>query len=462
MSDIVCISPIDAKEFARRATASETEIATALSELRSAQKAWAKTPLHERAAILERFLEIMRGQNDDVARELAQQMGRPIRYGGEFRSMNERVRYLIDAAPKALAPQMPFDDREGFIRYVERVPVGVVFVVAPWNYPYLTAVNTIIPALMAGNAVLLKHAAQTILVGERFQKALDQAGLPKGLFRNIVLSHDDTAKILSSGAVNHCTFTGSVEGGRAIERAAAGTFMTTTLELGGKDPAYVRADCDVAFAVENLVDGAFFNSGQSCCGVERIYVHERLYDQFVASFVDLTKQYVLGNPLDEATTMGPMAHKRFADVVRAQVADAVAAGAKSLIDPKSFAANDDATAYLAPQVLIDVDHRMRFMHEETFGPAVGIMKVKDDVEALALMNDCQYGLTASIWTKDIERAEILAHEIESGVVFANRCDYVDPGLVWTGVKDTGKGASVGQLGYDGITRPRAIHLKQIT
>jgi acyl-CoA reductase-like NAD-dependent aldehyde dehydrogenase len=459
MSDIICISPVDGTELARRPSATSAQIDAALTRARAAQKAWATESLEARAAILTRFLEIMRGMNEDVTRELAQQMGRPIRYGGEFRSLEERVRYLIDLAPSALAPLLPPDERPGFIRRVERVPLGIVFVVAPWNYPYLTASNTIIPALMAGNAVLLKHAAQTLLVGERFQQALDAAGLPAGLFQNIVLTHDDTAKILSSGSVNHITFTGSVEGGRAIERAAAGSFTSCTLELGGKDPAYVRADADLDFAVENIVDGAYYNSGQCCCGIERVYVHESHFDRFVDGFAALASTYVLGNPLDQATTLGPMANRRFADLVRGQTADAVARGGKTLIDEGRFPANKEGSPYLMPQAVIDVGNDMAIMQEENFGPLVGIMKVKDDAQALALMNDSQFGLTASIWTQDLKAAEALSAGLETGTVFANRCDYVDPGLAWTGVKHTGRGASVGKLGYEGLTRPRSIHLR---
>ena len=461
MADLVCISPIDGRELVRRATATPEEIAAVLQRLGSAQKSWAQVSLAERAAILDRFLEILRVQNEEVAVEMAWQMGRPVRYGGEFRSFEERVRYLIDLAPSALAPMMPADRRDGLSRHIVRAPLGIVFVVAPWNFPFLTAVNTIVPALMAGNAVLLKHAAQTLLVGDRFQAALDAAGLPPGLFHHIALSHEDTARILATGSVDHITFTGSVAGGRAIERAAAGTFTSCTLELGGKDPAYVRADADLDFAVENIGDGAYFNSGQSCCGIERIYVHEHLYDKFVDGFAALTSQYLLGDPLDQATTMGPMAATRFADLVRAQTADALARGGKALIDPALFPASKDGTPYLMPQAVVDVDHSMAIMRDENFGPLVGIMKVKDDNEAVRLMNDSEYGLTASIWTADIAAAEALGSELETGTVFANRCDYVDPGLAWTGVKNTGRGASVGQLGYDGLTRPKSIHLRKV-
>ena len=459
MSDIVCISPIDGSELARRPAATEGAIARAVAEARAAQRDWRRVPIAERAAHVLRFLDAMLAMSQEIVPELAQQMGRPVRYGGEFGGFEERVRYVADMAEEALAPVIPHDARPGFTRYIRRDPLGLVLVVAPWNYPYLTAVNTIAPALIAGNAVLLKHAAQTILVGERFQAAMDRAGLPQGLFANLVLTHDQTSRLIGSGAVDFVNFTGSVEGGRAIERAAAGTFTPLGLELGGKDPAYVRADADLAFAVANLVDGAFYNSGQCCCGIERIYVHENLYDRFVDGFVELTSHYVLGNPLDEATTLGPMAQKRFADLIRGQIRQAVDRGATAHIDPAAFPANREGTPYLAPQVLTGVDHSMSVMRDESFGPVVGIMKVKGDEDALALMNDSVYGLTASVWTTDLEAAERLGGEIETGTVFMNRCDYLDPGLAWTGVKETGRGASLSRIGFEMLTRPKSFHLR---
>lgn len=459
MGEIVCISPVDGREVARRATATSAEINAALKDARAAQAGWRRTPLAERKALALKFMDALLSLNQEVVPELALQMGRPVRYGGEFRPVEERVRTMIELADESLADIVP-KPRDGFKRFIRRDPVGVVLVVAPWNYPFLTAVNTIVPAIIAGNAVILKHASQTILAGERFQQAMDKAGAPKGLFRNLVLSHDDTSKILSSGSVDHVNFTGSVEGGRAIERAAAGTFTTVGLELGGKDPAYVRADADFDYAVENLVDGAFYNSGQCCCGIERIYVHENLYDRFVEKYVDLTSKYVLGNPLDEATTLGPMAHTRFADLVRAQTAEALAKGAKAHLNPKDFQADKPGTPYLAPQVLTDVNHSMKVMVDESFGPVVGIMKVKSDDEAVKLMNDSPYGLTASIWTSDIGKAEELGDQVETGTVYMNRCDYLDPSLAWTGVKDTGRGASLSELGYASLTRPKSFHLRE--
>jgi acyl-CoA reductase-like NAD-dependent aldehyde dehydrogenase len=460
MTDIVCISPVDGREVARRTSASPERIEGALAAARRAQAEWAKVPLAERKAKMEAFLSAMLAMNQEVVPELALQMGRPVRFGGEFRPFEERVRGMLALAEEALEPVVP-EPKEGFTRFIERAPLGVVLVVAPWNYPYLTAVNSIVPALVAGNAVILKHAAQTILVGERFEKAMQAADLPEGLFANLVLTHDDTARILSSGAVDHANFTGSVAGGRAIERASAGTFTSLGLELGGKDPAYVRADANFDHAVENLVDGAFYNSGQCCCGIERIYVHESLYDRFVEAAAALTRTYVLGSPLDEATTLGPMATVKGAGVVRAQIAEALAKGATAHIDTKAFAADDGKGPYVAPQILTGVDHSMSVMVEENFGPVVGIMKVSGDEEAVRLMNDSPYGLTAAIWTSDEEAALRLGQQIETGTVFMNRCDYLDPALAWTGVKDTGRGASLSEIGYAMLTRPKSYHLRRI-
>ncbi|SEB97052.1 Acyl-CoA reductase [Rhizobiales bacterium GAS191] len=458
MSEIVCVSPIDGREVARRTTATSSEIAAALSSAREAQREWARLPLRQRVATVLGAVEALGAMNEDIVAELATQMGRPVRYGGEFRGVEERARHMAAIAETALAPIIP-EPKQGFRRAVKREPLGLVLVIAPWNYPYLTAINSIVPALIAGNAVILKHAAQTILVGDRFQQAFDRAGLPKGLFTHLVLSHEDTARMLAAGAVDHCNFTGSVAGGKAIERAAAGSFTSLGLELGGKDPAYVRPDAAFTHAVENLVDGAFFNSGQCCCGIERIYVHEALYDGFVEAYAELTRRYVLGNPLAQETTLGPMAHQRFADLVRRQTEEALAKGAHGHVDAKAFAADAPGTPYLAPQVLTNVDHQMSVMVEESFGPVIGIMKVRSDDEAIALMNDSPYGLTASIWSSDVDAAEAIGDRVETGTVYLNRCDYLDPALAWTGVKDTGRGASLSEIGYAMLTRPKSFHLR---
>ena len=452
------ISPIDGSIYAERPYASEAAISAAVTAARQAQLGWAQLSIAERASYCRAALDALAAMQEAIIPEIAWQMGRPTRYGGENGGVQERGQYMIDIAEEALAPYVPAQ-KDGFRRYVKHVPLGVVMVIAPWNYPYLTAVNTIIPALMAGNSVILKHATQTLLTGERFAQAFEKAGIPKGVFQNIVLDHASTEKLLASGSIDHVNFTGSVGGGRAIEKAASGTFMSLGLELGGKDPAYVLPDVNLDHAVANLVDGAFFNSGQCCCGIERIYVHEAVYDQFVDSFIDLTKQYVVGNPLDSTTTLGPMAQARFADLIREQKAEALRKGAKAHVNMTVH--NDIAgSPYIAPEVLTNVDHQMSVMREESFGPIVGIMKVRNDEEALALMNDSIYGLTASLWTTDTDHAAALGDRIETGTVFMNRCDYLDPALVWTGVKDTGKGAALSPIGYGNLTRPKSFHLRE--
>ena len=459
MSLFTCTSPVDNSCYASRPFASDADVSAAISAARAAQREWRAQPIAVRAKFCSAFVDAMLAMQEEIVPELAWQMGRPVRYGaGELRGFEERARYMIDIAGGALANVVPAE-KQGFERYVTRDPLGIVLTVAPWNYPFLTAVNSVVPALMAGNAVILKHAAQTLVVGERFQAAIDKAGLPSGLFRNLALSHDQTGRLIGSRSVDMVCFTGSVEAGKVMEGAAAGAFINVGLELGGKDPAYVRADANLDFAVENLVDGAFFNSGQSCCGIERIYVHASVYEAFVQAFVAVTQQYQLGSPTDANTNLGPMVRRSAADFVRAQIAEAVAQGAKSLVDEAMFPASQVGTAYLSPHVLVDVNHDMRVMREESFGPVVGIMAVQDDDEAIRLMNDSDFGLTASIWTQDAAVAEALAGKIATGTVFMNRCDYLDPALAWTGVKDTGHGISLSELGYAQLTRVKSYHLR---
>jgi acyl-CoA reductase-like NAD-dependent aldehyde dehydrogenase len=460
MSDSVkIISPVDGSVYAERPIAKDAAVDAALSAARAALPKWRATPVAERGRYMLAFLDALLAMNDDITTELAWQMGRPVRYGGEKGGAEERTRAVVALAEEALQPYYP-PEKPGFRRYIAREPLGIVMVIAPWNYPYLTSINTIVPALLAGNAVILKHAAQTLLVGERFAEAFRQAGLPQGLFYNLVLSHEQTEKLIGSGRIDHINFTGSVAGGRAIERAASGTFASLGLELGGKDPAYVRADAKLDHAIENLVEGTFYNSGQCCCGIERIYVDAAVYDDFVAGFADLTRKYVVGNPLEQATTLGPMARASFADTERAQVAEANRKGAASLISMK-VEGDRSGSPYLAPEVLVNVNHQMEVMREESFGPVVGIMKVHDDDEAVMLMNDSPYGLTASIWTRDMDRAAELGSRIETGTVFMNRCDYLDPYLTWTGVKETGRGTALSRLGFETLTQPKSYHLREV-
>jgi acyl-CoA reductase-like NAD-dependent aldehyde dehydrogenase len=461
MADRICISPVDGREVARERPASSGEIAAAVAQARRAQAEWTRVPIAERGRLCLTAVEAMLAMQPEIAPELAWQMGRPVKFAGaELHGFEERARHMVAIAQAALAPIEP-TPRQGVRRYVRREPLGLVLTIAPWNYPYLTAVNSIVPALMAGNAVLLKHATQTLLVGGRFQAAMDRAGLPTGLFRNLTLSHGDTLKLIGSGQIDQVCFTGSVASGRAIEQAAAGTFAGVGLELGGKDPAYVRSDADLAHAVENLVDGSYFNSGQCCCGIERIYVHADIYDRFLAGFVEVTRRYVLDDPLDPNTTLGPLAQKRLAATVRAQIDEAVQKGARALVDSRNFKRDQADSGYVAPHVLIDVDHSMQIMREETFGPVVGIMKVRNDEEAIRLMNDSAYGLTASVWTQDLDAAEQIGAQVDTGTFYMNRCDYLDPALAWTGVKDSGRGATLSRIGYEMLTRPKSFHLRMV-
>lgn len=462
MSGFEVVSPIDGSTVARRAHASAAEIAAACAAARLAQRAWRAVPVPDRVAVVRRFVEAMQGLKAEIAPELTRQMGRPVRQTpGEIGGLCERASVMADLAAEALA-DVATAPKAGFTRFIRKEPLGTVLVVAPWNYPFLTAVNAVAPALLAGNAVLLKHSSQTPLVAERFAQGFAAAGLPEGLLHVLHMGHADTERLIASPEVDFVCFTGSVEGGRAVTRAAAGRFVGLGLELGGKDPAYVRPDADFAHAVENLVDGAFFNSGQSCCGIERIYVHEAIHGRFVEAFVETARGYVLGDPLDPATTLGPMVRAAAAEFVRGQTAEAVRAGARALLDPASFPADRPGTPYLAPQVLVDVDHSMRVMVEESFGPVVGIAKVRSDEEAVRLMNDSPYGLTAAIWTADEAAALRIGDAVETGTWFMNRCDHLDPELAWTGVKDTGRGCTLSRLGFDALTRPKSFHLRTRT
>lgn len=459
MAKLQCISPIDGSVYVERELASAEQISAALERAEQAQRQWRQTPLAKRIAIARKAVEFFSAQEAELANELCWMMGRPIRYGaGEVRGFVERASYMADIAESALADiQLP--EKPGFTRFIRREPLGVALVIAPWNYPYLTAVNAVLPALLAGNSVLLKHSAQTPLCAERMVAAFDAAGLPSGVFQYLHLSHADTERLIKAPAVQHVAFTGSVPGGAMVEQAAAGRFISTGLELGGKDPAYVRADADLAHAVETTIDGAFFNSGQSCCGIERIYVHASLYDAFVERAVALVKQYRLGRSDDPETTLGPLVRAEAAEFVRGQINEAVAAGATAHIDPADFALDKPGTAYLAPQVLTGVDHSMRVMSEESFGPVVGIQKVADDAEALRLMNDSEFGLTAAIFSQDEDAALALADQVEAGTVFLNRCDYLDPALAWTGVKNSGHGCTLSSVGFEHLTRPKSFHFK---
>lgn len=457
------ISPIDASIYAERQLATPQQIETTLAKAVAAQTAWRRVPVSERSAICRRMKDWLVENADEIGKELTWQIGRPIAYSPfELRrGFNERVNYLCDIAEHELA-DIALEPKENFQRFIRREPLGTVLVLAPWNYPWLASVNAVVPAILAGNSVVLKIAPQTPLVAERYFEAFMAAGLPEGVFQFLHIDHDQVAEVIKDSRIGFVAFTGSVAGGHAVQRAASERFIATGLELGGKDPAYVRPDLNAAnleAAIENLVDGAMFNSGQSCCAVERIYVHQDVYDRFVEGAVELTRQYKLGNPLEDGVTLGPMVRTDAADKARAHIAEALSKGATALIDESLFPVSKAGTPYLAPQILVNVDHSMLVMTEETFAPVVGIMPVKDDDEAIRLMNDSKYGLTASIWTSDVDAALRIGDRIETGTFYMNRCDYLDPALAWVGVKDSGRGCTLSKLGFEAFTRPKSFHLR---
>jgi len=453
-------SPIDDSIYVERRLASKTEIQHVVNQAISAQKIWRKSSLTHRAEVCNAMVDTLISNGDEIAEQLCWMMGRPIRYcKNELAGMAERARFMINEANSALTT-MNFPEIKGGLRYIKHEPLGVVFVIAPWNYPYLTAINTIVPAIMAGNSVILKHSAQTPLCAEQFASGFEQAGLAKGVFQYLHLSHENTEHIINNQPINYVAFTGSVAGGEAIEQAASTRFIGVGLELGGKDPAYVRQDADITYAVATCIDGAFFNSGQSCCAIERIYVHESLYDDFVKQAVALVKQYVLGRPDKMRTTLGPMVNAKSAGFVRKQVLDAIKQGAIAHIDETEFPLNKHGSPYLAPQLLTNVDHSMSVMVDESFGPVVGIMKVENDEQAIYLMNDSEFGLTASVFTQNIEQGITIGEQLDTGTFFINRCDYLHPELAWTGVKKSGRGCSLSAMGYQALTRPKSFHIKE--
>ena len=455
--ELICRSPIDGAVYAKRPLLSLEEVTEKIKCARASQPTWHKVDLKTKAEIINKALKILEEQNDEIVTELAWMMGRPIRYGGEFSGVKERTEYMLSIAEDSLKPAVISND-DKFNRFIAREPHGVILVIAPWNYPYLTAINSIVPALMAGNAVILKHATQTLLVGERLVNAFVDAGIPKDIFVNVFLDHETTNELIKERSFDYINLTGSVRAGKEIETAAAGTFVPMGLELGGKDPAYVMEDCNLEMAVETLMDGAMFNSGQCCCGIERIYVSKSLFADFLDKSIEVVNKHVLGNPLEAKTTLGPMANLRFADLIRKQVNDAVKHGATTYIEQMKIDNGEDT--YVTPQILTSVNHQMDLMMEENFGPVVGIMKVEDDVEAINLMNDSCYGLTASLWTNDEKRAKSIGEQLETGTVYMNRADYLDPALCWSGCKATGKGGALSYIGYQNLTKPKSYHMKK--
>jgi len=455
------ITPIDNSVYLERPLSTQNEIDNVIENSKKSFQSWKSTSIDDRIKIINKFIDNLIALKPEVSKEICWQIGRPIsQCGNELRGFEERSRHMVEIAKESLR-DIPATKNDEFDNYIYKSPLGVIFVMAPWNYPIITATNTIVPALLAGNTIVIKHSSQTPRCAELISQAFDNTGLPEGVFQFVHTDHQACEKIIADPRIAHVVFTGSVRGGQEVKKYIGTRFINVGLELGGKDPAYVRSDADINHAIENLVDGAMFNSGQSCCGIERIYVDQSIYKDFIDGFKTITEQYKLGDPSQEDTNLGPVVRLSAANFIRSQISEAEKQGAKRLIDESKFSIAKDDNCYIAPQVMIDVDHSMRFMMEETFGPAVGIMPVKDHHEAKQLMNDSPYGLTASIWTKDLDFAKEFGRDIETGTFFMNRCDYLDPALAWTGVKDTGVGCSLSVLAFDQFTRPQSFHMRKV-
>ena len=454
------ITPINNSLYLERPYLENSEIDKTIDTSVRAFKEWRQTTVQERIQVVNKFIDNLINLGEEVKKEICWQIGRPIsQCGSELRGFEERSRYMVEIAEECLSDIVVKKNNE-FDNYIFKAPLGVIFIMAPWNYPVMTATNTIVPALLSGNSVILKHSSQTPMCAELIAKALIGTGIPEGLFQYIHTDHSSCEKIISDSRIAHVVFTGSVNGGKEIKKYIGQRFINVGLELGGKDPAYVRSDCDLNHAIENLIDGAFFNSGQSCCGIERIYVDKSIFKDFVDGAKSLTEKYILGDPSDSNTNLGPVVRMSAANFIRSQMEEAIAQGANKIVDESKFEIASLDNCYVAPQILVNVNHEMRFMTEETFGPTVGIMPVESENEAINLMNDSPYGLTASLWTKDFEFAKSFGKKIDTGTFFMNRCDALDPALAWTGVKDTGVGCSLSKLAFDHLTRPHSFHMRK--
>jgi acyl-CoA reductase-like NAD-dependent aldehyde dehydrogenase len=452
-------NPFTGQIVLERPLLAEAEIDPLMTRAHNAHREWRRTRIQDRITLVERACTVFEERRAQYAREITEAMGKPlIQAEREVVTMIDRARQMCSIAESALAAEL-LPPKAGFERWISHEPVGVVVVLAAWNYPLLIAANPLVAAILAGNSVVLKHSSRTPRCGEQFAEAFAAASAPKDLVIAVHADHDVTEKMVQHPLTGFVSFTGSVGGGRKIYQAvAAKRFIDVTLELGGKDPAYVTADCNFDYTVGEVIDGAFYNTGQSCCAVERVYVEAPIYDRFVEASVELVKKYRLGDPLEKETTIGPMAQPGAPRFLGDQVEEAKKHGARIVLGggPTSL---DGKGRFFQPTLAVDTDHKMAIAVEESFGPVLAIQKVPSDAEAIRLMNDSPYGLTASVWTNDIERGKRITAEVEAGTVYVNRCDYLDPLLAWTGYKDSGKGVSLSRLGIQAVTRPKSHHVK---
>ncbi|KAL2849828.1 Aldehyde/histidinol dehydrogenase [Aspergillus pseudoustus] len=461
-NQIRTLSPSSGKVIFEHPGATLEQVGQIAQASEDAFRTYKELPLAERKAIIIKALEIIDANKETLAQELTSQMGRPISYtAGEIDTMRKRADYLLELAEDSLK-SIPGQPENGFKRYVKKEPVGPVLLATAWNYPYLITINALVPALLAGNTVLLRPSPQTPLVGEKLVQYFKEAGLPQNVLQVVHFGawevFDEIVKIPQIKLVS---FVGSTQGGIRLRQATAGRIVPLNLELGGNDPAYVRADADLAYTAGQVVDGAVFNSGQSCCAIERVYVHADVHDAFVAEVQKELATYKLGDPHDKATTTGPVISHQAVKNVQSHIDDALSRGAvDSTPKNPTFDTLPSAGSFIVPRVLTNVSHDMRVMSEETFGPVIPIMKVSSDDEAISLMNDSDYGLTASVWTKNIQAGEELIERIEAGTVFINRCDYPSPDLAWVGWKNSGLGCSLGPQSFDAFYKLKSFHIRQ--
>ena len=440
------------------ALASATAVSAVLDHARAAAREFRASPLADRIVLCEKAIVAMEKRADAIATDISSMMGKPLDQAkGEVNGTATRARYMMSIAEASLA-DIVLPPKDNFDRRIVKEPLGVVLDLPAWNYPLLTAVNAIIPAVLAGNAVIVKHSPRSPLCGEHFARAFEEAGAPRHLVQALHCDHPTSEATVGDRRVDGVLFTGSVFGGHRIQEAAAKRFLHLGLELGGNDPAYVAADCDVGKVAASIVDGAIYNAGQSCCAVERVYVHRSLYAKFVDAAEALVRAYVLGDPLSPATTLGPIAQPDHVTDLEVFVADAKASGARVVAGGKRTHV-DGRGRFFEATLMADVPQSAKLMRHESFGPILPIAAVESDEEALARMNDSELGLTASVWTLDRGRALRMARNLEFGTVFMNRCDALDPALPWSGVKDSGRGVTLSALGFDQLTRPKALHFK---
>ncbi len=456
VSQLELINPANGEKFRELPYHNWEEAKSLLVKAGNTQKQWKHTEISERIHLVKAAMDYFRDNKHSIAEDITQQMGKPISQSmNEVMGMIHRAEVCCDLAEDALK-DITLPEANGLRRFIKREPLGVVLDIAAWNYPLLIAVNVIAPAVLAGNTVAIKHSSLTPLCGKAFEDAFKFAGAPDGLVTSLIMDHQTTEQVIQSGLIQHLSFTGSVAGGRRVKASAGSQFIETGLELGGKDPAYIRGDADLDLTISNVMDGVFYNAGQSCCAVERIYVHESLFNEFVDGAMSFMNKLVIGDPMDKSTDMGPLAQNSGIDTVIAQLEDAEKKGAEitfySGVLPKG-------KKFIQPAILTNVNHDMAVMLDETFGPIIGIMAVNSDDQAIKLMNDSPFGLTASVWTKDAEKAIEIGNQIETGTFFQNRCDVLDPALPWVGVKDSGKGYTLSALGLQQLTRPKSFNFK---